>query len=140
VAKRSEHITNRAHDDRTAMVAIVDDHQAVRKALSGLIKSIGLRVEAFGSARDFLNSSTREQTACLILDVVMPGMSGLELQQYLATIGSRIPIIFITARADEDVRARAFNAGALGFLAKPFREEDLLQALRRALEGATERR
>lgn len=118
------------------MIAIVDDHQAVRNALSGLIKSIGLRVESFASARDFLNSPARDETACLILDVVMPGMTGLELQQRLAKIGTCIPIIFMTAHWDEDVRARALADGALEFLAKPFREEDLLSALRRALEGS----
>lgn len=136
MAKRSEQIIASVRGGSAALIAIVDDHQAVRIALSGLIKSIGLRVEAFASARDFLNSPTRDETACLILDVVMPGMTGLELQQRLAKIGTCIPIIFMTAHWDEDVRARALADGALEFLAKPFREEDLLSALRRALEGS----
>jgi FixJ family two-component response regulator len=135
VTKRSEQIITSLRGGSAAFVAIVDDHQAVRIALSGLIKSIGLRVEAFASAREFLNSARREATACLILDVVMPGMTGLELQQQLAKSGSRIPIIFITAHWDEAVRTRALADGALECLAKPFREEDLLGALRQALEG-----
>ena len=97
-----------------------------------LIRSFGFRVEAFGSAEEFGNSGYLEKTACPILDVQMPGMDGLELQHRLSETGNRIPIVFITARADEVLERRAIEAGAVGFLYKPFSQESLLQAVRSA--------
>ena len=116
-----------------SIISIVDDDESNREAVSTLLKSAGFTVEAFASAEDFLNSTHRHHTACLILDLRMPGMNGLELQQRLAAARSRIPIIFVTADADEAARARALQAGAIDFLPKPFREEALLQAVRMAL-------
>jgi FixJ family two-component response regulator len=116
-----------------SIISIVDDDESNREAVSTLLKSAGFTVEAFASAEDFLNSTHRHHTGCLILDLRMPGMNGLELQQRLAAARSRIPIIFVTADADEAARARALQAGAIDFLPKPFREEALLQAVRMAL-------
>jgi len=113
---------------------IVDDDESVREALQSLLKSMGLRAEGFVSAEDFLHSAPLPDTTCLILDVRMPGMGGLELQRQLAADERRIPIIFITAHGDEDTRARALQAGAVDFLAKPFSEEALLTAVHVALE------
>jgi FixJ family two-component response regulator len=97
------------------------------------MRSFGFRVEAFASAEEFGNSGYLEETACLILDVRMPGMDGLELQQSLSEAGERIPIVFITAHADDEQERRAMEAGAVGFLYKPFSQESLLQAVRSAL-------
>jgi FixJ family two-component response regulator len=116
------------------LIAIVDDDESVREALQSLLKSMGLRAEGFISAEDFLHSAPLPDTTCLILDVRMPGMGGLELQRQLAAAEYRIPIIFITAHGDEDTRARALQAGAADFLAKPFSEEALLTAVHVALE------
>ena len=116
-----------------SIISVVDDDESNREAVSTLLKSAGFTVETFASAEDFLNSTHRHHTGCLILDLRMPGMNGLELQQRLAAARSRIPIIFVTADADEAARARALQAGAIDFLPKPFREEALLQAVRMAL-------
>jgi FixJ family two-component response regulator len=110
-------------------VAIVDDDESVREAIKSLLKSVGLVVDVFARAEDFLYSEYLHATACLILDVRMPGMSGLELQRQLASANCRIPIIFITAHGDEAARARALQAGAADFLRKPFSEEALLNAV-----------
>jgi FixJ family two-component response regulator len=117
-----------------SLIAIVDDDEAVREALQSLLKSMGLRAEGFASAEEFLQSAHLPGTTCLILDVRMPGMGGLELQRQLAAAECRIPIIFITAHGDEDTRARALQAGAVDFLAKPFSEEALLTAVHLALK------
>jgi FixJ family two-component response regulator len=114
---------------QTSVIAIVDDDQAIREAIESLLKSVGYRVELFASAEEFLNLGSRQETACLILDVRMPGMSGLELQGRLAAANRSIPIIFISAHSDESARARALRAGAIDFLQKPFSEEALLDAI-----------
>jgi FixJ family two-component response regulator len=116
------------------LVSIVDDDESVRESLRGLIRSIGLRVETFASAEAFSGSEQVGKTDCLILDVRMPGMSGLELQRELAAGERDIPIIFITAHgSDESVRARALRDGAVAYLSKPFSEDALLAAVGAAL-------
>ena len=111
------------------LISIVDDDESVRQALKSLIDSIGLHAELFESGEAFLNSRYVEQTDCLITDVRMPGMSGLELQDRLNAIKSPIPIIFISAHDDGDACARALRAGAIDFLQKPFSEDALLGAI-----------
>ena len=115
------------------MISIVDDDESVRDALDSLLKSIGYRTEVFASATEFLRLGHNEDAKCLILDVRMPGLSGLELQRQLVASGSSIPIIFITAHGDEAARAQALAAGAVAFLRKPFTEEALLNAVQAAL-------
>jgi len=117
-----------------AVVFVVDDDPAVREALCSLIRSVGLNAEAFASAQDFLNSPRPDAAACLVLDVRMPGLSGLDLQRELAGSGERIPIIFITGHGDIPMSVRAMKAGAAEFLPKPFRDQDLLDAIGQALE------
>ena len=117
-----------------AVVFVVDDDPAVREALCSLIRSVGLNAEAFASAQDFLNSPRPDAAACLVLDVRMPGLSGLDLQRELAGSGERIPIIFITGHGDIPMSVRAMKAGAAEFLPKPFRDQDLLDAIAQALE------
>ena len=117
-------------------ISVVDDDESVRRALGNLLSSVGYQVELFASAEEFLNAGHLHDTDCLILDVRMPGMSGLELQQRLAATNYLIPIIFITAHAsDEEARRRALEAGALDFLLKPFSEESLLNAVRAAMHS-----
>lgn len=106
----------------------------MREALSSLIRSIGLQVETFASAREFLRQQQQVGAACLVLDVRMPGLSGLDLQQELEKAGRLIPIIFITAHGDIPMAVRAMKAGAVEFLSKPFRDEDLLDAIRLGLD------
>jgi FixJ family two-component response regulator len=115
------------------IVMIVDDNESIRRAARRLIKSYGFPVETFASAEDFLSSGRLHETACLVLDVQMPGLNGLELQSRLITDGHQVPIIFITAFNDENARAQALKAGALGYLVKPFEEADLLTAINVAL-------
>jgi len=115
------------------LISIVDDDDAVRNSLDDLIRSIGFRTQGFPSAEAFLNSNQARDTACLILDVRMPGMSGLDLQRQILAANWGIPIIFITSHADDNARARALEAGAVAFLHKPFREEELLNAIHAAL-------
>jgi FixJ family two-component response regulator len=117
------------------LVAIVDDDDSVRTALQGLLKAVGLPAQAFASAEGFLESGTQDQTACLITDIRMPGMSGLELQAKLNAERRRIPIIFITAHGDAKMRMQALRAGAVEFLAKPFDDQALLDSVRAALEN-----
>lgn len=117
------------------LVVIVDDDQSVQSALKDLMESAGLSAGRFGSAEEFLASGQLNQTGCLVLDIRMPGMSGLELQAKLKTEGSQIPIIFITARADTKTKTQAMKAGALEFLSKPFDDEVLLESVRAALRG-----
>ena len=117
------------------LVAIVDDDDSVRSALQGLLKAVGLPAQAFASAEEFLKSGQLHQTACLIADIRMPGMSGLELQAKLNAEHCRIPIIFITAHSDTKMRMQALRAGAVEFLAKPFNDEALLESVRAALEN-----
>ena len=120
----------------TPLVSIVDDDESVRESLRGLIRSIGLGVQTFASAEDFTRSAQLENTDCLILDVRMPGMSGLDLQRELVASERDIPIIFITAHgSDEGVRARALRDGAVAYLSKPFSEDALLDAVNAALSA-----
>jgi FixJ family two-component response regulator len=119
----------------TKLVAIVDDDDLVRSALQGLLKSVGVPAQTFASAEDFLNSGQQRQTACLIADIRMPGISGLELQAKLNAEHCRIPTIFITAHGDAKMRMQALRAGAVEFLAKPFDDEALLESIRAALES-----
>src|SRR2546429_9048324 len=118
------------------LIAVVDDDASMRGALRNLLRSVGFRAAAFASAEEFLQASQLQDTACAIVDVRMPGMSGLELQQHLATIQYPIPLIFITAHGDAEARARALRAGAVDFLDKPFREEVLLRAIQSALQAS----
>jgi FixJ family two-component response regulator len=119
---------------RNPLIAIVDDDDALRHSLDNLIRSVGFRAQSFSSAEAFLSSNQAHETTCLILDVRMPGMNGLELQRQMVTASWQIPIIFITSHADDDARARALEAGAVAFLYKPCREEDLLNAIDAALK------
>ena len=117
------------------LISVVDDDDSVRESLGGLIRSVGFAVKVFASAEEFLNSDHLRNTHCLILDVRMPGMNGLELQRQLAASDRKIPIIFITAHGDEEVRSRALNGGAVDYLLKPFSEEALLNAIDAALKS-----
>jgi len=117
-----------------AVVYVVDDDVSVREALASLIGSVSLNVECFASPQDFLRRRTRDAPSCLVLDVRMPGVSGLELQRELTRTEQAIPIIFISAHGDIQTAVGAMKAGAMEFLAKPFRDEDLLEAIRQALE------
>jgi FixJ family two-component response regulator len=116
-----------------SIVFVVDDDLSVREALASLIGSVGLRVECFASTQEFLRRPN-ESPSCLVLDVRMPGLSGLDLQRELARAQRPIPIIFITAHGDIPMAVRAMKAGAIEFLPKPFRDEDLLDAIRQALD------
>jgi len=116
-----------------AVVFVVDDDQSVRDALSNLIRSVGLQAHTFDSGRDFLSYQRPDAAACLVLDVRLPGLSGLDLQRELAAAGEQIPIIFITGHGDIPMTVRAMKAGAAEFLPKPFREQDLLDAIQQAL-------
>ena len=115
------------------MVAIVDDDELMRGALQGLMKAVGFSAQAFASAEEFLNSGQLHHTACLIADIRMPGMSGLDLQARLNSERRRIPIIFITAHGDTNMRMQALRAGAVEFLSKPFSDDLLLEHVRAAL-------
>ena len=116
------------------LISIVDDDDALRNSLDDLLQSIGFRTQDFRSAEAFLSANHARDTACLILDVRMPGMSGIELQGQLVAASWRIPIIFITAHADVDARDRALAAGAVAFLYKPCREQEILDAIDVALK------
>jgi FixJ family two-component response regulator len=120
---------------KKTLVAIVDDDDLMRSALQGMLKSVDLPSLAFASAEEFLKSSQQHQTACLIADIQMPGMSGLELQAELNSAHCRIPTIFITAHGDTKMRMQALRAGAVEFMSKPFDDEALLGSVRAALEG-----
>jgi FixJ family two-component response regulator len=117
-----------------AMVFVVDDDAPMRKSLENLIRSVGLRVEVFASAREFLRSQRADVPSCLVLDVRLPGLSGLDLQRQTSNPGMEIPIVFITGHGDIPMSVRAIKAGAVEFLTKPFREQDLLDAIQQALE------
>jgi FixJ family two-component response regulator len=124
---RSERNNQEAPTPKTPRVSIVDDDESVREAIDSLLRSVGLNVQVFGSAEEFLNSDYLHNAECLILDVRMPGMNGLQLQEQLASANCDIPIIFITAHvSDTQARTRALQSGAVDFLIKPFSEEALL--------------
>ena len=118
-----------------SLVSVVDDDESVRESLPDLLNEFGFAARAFSSAEAFLSSDCVDKTRCLILDVMMPGMTGLDLQQELKRRGQEIPVVFITARKDEALRARAFKQGAVKFLNKPFSDTALLDALNVALQG-----
>jgi FixJ family two-component response regulator len=121
-------------NDAEAMVFVIDDDESIRESLRSLLRSVGLGVETFASAREFLQSVRPDVPACLILDVRMPGLSGLDLQRDLTGANIHIPIIFITGHGDIPMSVRAMKAGAVEFLTKPFRDQDLLDAIQQALE------
>jgi FixJ family two-component response regulator len=118
---------------RVPLIAIVDDDDSLRNSLDNLLRSVGFRVQGFASAEAFLQSPHAPETACLLLDMRLPGMNGLALQRQLGAAHWGMPIIFVTAYADDDVHVRALAAGAVAFLSKPCREEDLLAAIETAL-------
>jgi len=116
------------------MVFVVDDDVGTRESLKNLIRSVGLRVEAFASAQDFLRSTRPDVPGCLVLDVRLPGLSGLDLQKRMAEVELEIPIVFISGHGDIPMSVRAMKAGAVEFLTKPFRDQELLDAIQQALE------
>jgi FixJ family two-component response regulator len=116
------------------LVFVVDDDAPLRESLKNLIRSVGLRVEAFASAHEFMRTKRPDLAACLVLDVRLPGLSGLDLQKRIAEAEMEIPIIFITGHGDIPMTVQAMKAGAVEFLTKPFRDQDLLDAIQRALE------
>src|ERR1700745_2436707 len=120
---------------KTRLVAIVDDDDSIRSALHGLLQRAAFPAKSFASAEEFLKSGQQHQFACLIADIRMPGMSGLELQAHLNAERCKIPIIFITAHGDAKMRMQALRAGAVEFLAKPFADEALLESVHAALES-----
>ena len=115
-------------------VFVVDDDALVRAAVQGMVKSVGLRSEAFGTPQEFLNSTRADGPSCLVLDVRLPGISGLDFQRELSEAGIRIPIIFITGHGDIPMTVKAMKSGAVEFLTKPFRSQDLLDAIYQALD------
>lgn len=121
-------------------VFIVDDDESVRRALRNLLESIGLKVESFTSARELLQSTLAPVASCLVLDIRLPGLSGLDLQTELAKANIQIPIIFMTGHGDIPMTVRAMKSGAVDFLTKPFRDQDLLDAVATALERDRKRR
>ena len=120
--------------DADAIVFVVDDDQSIREAIKSLISLVGVRVETFGTAQEFLRAERPDLPGCLVLDVELPGLSGLDLQRELAAHGIKLPIIFITGYGDIPMSVRAMKAGATEFLTKPFRDQDLLDAIQQALE------
>jgi FixJ family two-component response regulator len=124
-----------AKDQSTKMIAIVDDDESVQNALQDLIEADGLKARCFGSAEEFLESGLQRKAACLITDIRMPGMSGLELQARLKADGCKIPIIFITAHGDARVRIQAMREGAVEFLMKPFADQVFLSRVRAAVHS-----
>jgi len=124
----------------TPIVFVVDDDPSVRRAIKRLVGSVGLEVELFGSAQEFLRSKRPDAPSCLVLDIRLPGVSGLDFQRELAQANIHIPIIFITAHGDIPMTVRAMKAGAVEFLTKPFRDQDLLDAIQIALERDRARR
>ena len=115
------------------VISVVDDDESLRRSLGNLFRSVGFGVETFASADEFLRSAQRDNTSCLVLDLRMTGMSGLELLRHLAARESRIPVVILTAHGDEETRRRSLEAGAIAFLDKPFHAHALLEAVRGAL-------
>ena len=116
-----------------ALISIIDDDESIRESTKGFVRSLGYQAATFASAEEFLRSDSVSSTSCLITDVQMPGLSGIELQRGLIAQGVQMPTIFITAFPEEETRARAMKAGALGYLSKPFSEDSLLRCLGAAL-------
>ena len=115
-------------------VFVIDDDAGVRASIQGLLKSVGLRSETFGTAQEFLRSKRQDGPSCLVLDVRLPGVNGLDFQRQLADAGVQIPIIFVTGHGDIPMTVRAMKSGAVEFLTKPFRDQDLLDAIHQALD------
>jgi FixJ family two-component response regulator len=130
----------RASPEDEAIVYIIDDDASIREMLSSLFRSIGLRVEVFGSASELLQGKLPDVASCLVLDVRLPGLSGLDLQAELASANIHTPIIFMTGHGDIPMSVRAMKAGAVDFLTKPFRDQDLLDAVTAALDRDRKRR
>src|SRR3984893_12536690 len=126
--------------ESTSIVFVVDDDPSVRRAIKRLVESVGLHVELFGSAMEFINSSRPDGASCLVLDIRLPGISGLDFQRELVQTKNEIPMIFITAHGDIPMTVRAMKAGAVEFLTKPFRDQDLLDAIQQGLERDRTRR
>jgi FixJ family two-component response regulator len=124
---------------RAPLISIVDDDESMRESTKGLVRSLGYQAAAFASAEEFLQSDSVDSTSCLIADVQMPGLSGIDLQRWLIDRGVKMPMIFITAFPQEGTRLRAMTAGAIGYLGKPFSEESLLKCLDTALGSSDER-
>jgi FixJ family two-component response regulator len=124
----------------TPVVFVVDDDSSLRRAIKRLVESVGLQVEVFGSAQEFLLAKRPDAPSCLVLDIRLPKISGLEFQRQLTDVGVHIPIIFITAHGDIPMTVRAMKAGAVEFLTKPFRDQDLLDAIQEAMERDNTRR
>ena len=120
---------------KVPLISIVDDDESVREAIMALIRSLGYTAATFASAEEYLRSDCLENSSCLITDLQMPGMSGADLQDRLIADGNDLPIIMITAFAEQRIRARVMNAGAIGFLSKPFSEESLIRCLEEALNS-----
>ena len=118
----------------TAMVFVIDDDAAVRESIQGLLKSVGLHSDSFGTAQEFLTSERSDGPSCLVLDIRLPGINGLDFQRQLADAGVHIPIIFITGHGDIPMTVRAMKSGAVEFLTKPFRDQDLLDGIYQALD------
>src|SRR5260221_13577635 len=116
------------------MVFVIDDDALVRAAIQGMLRSVGLRSETFGTPQEFLRSKRPDGPSCLVLDVRLPGVNGLDFQHELADAGIRIPIIFITGHGDIPMTVKAMKSGAVEFLTKPFRDQDLLDAIHQALD------
>ncbi len=130
----------KAQSEAQSIVFVIDDDPSLREALQSLLRSVGLQVEVFGSAADFLKGKLPDVAACLVLDIRLPGVSGLDFQAELAKTDIHIPIIFITGHGDIPMTVRAMKAGAVEFLTKPFRDQDLLDAVQIALERDRQRR
>jgi FixJ family two-component response regulator len=118
----------------SALISIIDDDRSVREAIQGLIRSLGYATVAFGSAEDYLDSGRIGDTACIITDLQMPGLSGIDLQRRLIADGHRTPMIFVTAFPSDRLRKQALDAGAFGFLSKPFDESSLITCIDKALQ------
>jgi FixJ family two-component response regulator len=121
--------------EKAQSVAVVDDDVSARRAIHGVLKSVGFAAETFASGEEFLAADELNRSACLITDVQMPGMSGLELQERLVEKGRSIPVIFVTAYGDDKARSRAMSAGAVAFLEKPFNDDALIAIVKTAIEG-----
>jgi FixJ family two-component response regulator len=120
-------------EQHAGMISVVDDDASLRRSVRNLLMSVGFKVQAFASAEEFLESPQRANTGCLVLDLRLTGMSGLDLLKHLAAVGSRIPVIILTAHGDDEVRQRVLQAGAVALLGKPFRGDALLDAVRTSL-------
>jgi FixJ family two-component response regulator len=136
-ATRRYFIAEEPRVPHTPVIAIVDDDESFRHATISFIRSLGYSAAAFPSADAFLNANVVNNTDCLITDVQMPGMSGIELQSHLIAQGHRVPVIFVTAFPETQARSRALRAGAIGFLGKPFGDENLISCLNKALAART---